>query len=136
MAKTKTDIDLELLPRVSILEKSQEAIQRDLSNLTHSVQKQGEQLTFALTQLSNAQNANFNALNEKIGISNKTDWPTLLTGAGIVILLVGGLMTHIYTQFASVDKEQIRMHETIRILEERSVENKIDIGALKANNGF
>jgi hypothetical protein len=131
MAKSKEELDL--IPRVSVLEMSQQAIQRDLSNLTHSVQKQGEQLTLAITQLSHAQNSNYNALAEKIGVARQTDWPTLLTAVGLIIMIVGGLMTHVYTQFNYVDKEQTRIHDRLILLEQTAIDNKVNIAGLKSD---
>lgn len=110
MAKVKDEIDL--IPRVSVLEVSQQAIQRDLSNLTHSVQRQGEQLTLAITQLSTAQNANFATLAEKIGASTKTDWQSFWSMIGVLILIGGSVMGYIQMQFTYHDKthQQLQVH--------------------------
>jgi len=115
MAKAPDDLDL--APRVSILEKGQEAIQRDLLNLTHSVKEQGTQLTTAILSLSQSQNSNYNALSEKIGSNSKTDWPTLMSLLGLVFIVIGALMTHIYIQFSYVDREILKINNQIEQVE-------------------
>lgn len=93
---TRKDNNIDVIPRISVLEKSQEAIARDLISLSHSVKSQGEQLTAAILSLSQTQNANYNALAEKIGANNLTDWTSFWSMVGVVLILVGMLLAPAY----------------------------------------
>jgi di/tricarboxylate transporter len=115
MAKTKEESDL--IPRVSVLEMSQQAIQRDLSNLTHSVQKQGEQLTLAITQLSHAQNTNYTALSEKIGAANQTDWQSFWSMIAVVLVLVSLILAPFYIMNANTQEKITEVKERISLIE-------------------
>lgn len=125
--------DNDVVPRISVLEKTQEAISKDLLNLSHSVKSQGEQLTAAILSLSQTQNVNYNALTEKIGSSKQTDWPTLIGAMSLCILIIGGLMTHIYVQFSYVDKEQLHLREDINRMNVHIEESIKEQSALKTH---
>jgi len=120
-----------LVPRVSVLERGQEAIQRDLITLSHAVKDQGLQLTNALTKLSDAHNNSFNILNEKISSTNKTDWQSFWTMIGTLAVIIAGIMAPVWMNFAAVEKNQNFTSNSVHELQESNIELIKDISILK-----
>ena len=121
MAKSKEELDL--IPRVSVLEMSQQAIQRDLSNLTHSVQRQGEQLTLAISQLSNAQNANYSALAEEIGAANTTDWSSFWSMIAVVFVAISFILAPIFIMHNNATETIKETKDRVSSLEKAYIED-------------
>ncbi len=112
-----TNKEQDLIPRVSLLEQAQAAISKDLSELSNSVQRQGEQLTSAITQLAHTQNANYNALSEKIGVSTQTDWQSLLTGITVLFIILGAILVPVWISFSYEHRLDEMTRERISALE-------------------
>lgn len=127
---TKKQIDDNLVPRVSVLERGQEAIQRDLISLSHAVKDQGLQLTNALTTLTEAHHQSFNVIQEKISSGSKTDWQTFWTMGGTVLIVIAGIMSPVWMQFSQVEKNFNSTNETIQRMQDIQTENYKNIGII------
>lgn len=121
-----------LVPRVSVLERGQEAIQRDLITLSHAVKDQGLQLTSALTKLTEVHHSSFNILNEKISSTGKTDWQSFWTMAGTLIVIVAAIMSPVWMQFNQVEKNFSNMNEQLSEIKTTQIENLRNIAVIKA----
>lgn len=119
----------ELEPRVSVLEKGQIELQRELGQLSVMVKEQGAQLTNAIANLSQNQSNNSKELFEKINSLSRTDWQTILTFVGVLIVLIGAILTPVWMSFNFIDSklesltEQVNRHEVRHFdsLEERAI---------------
>lgn len=121
----------DLVPRVSILEKGQEAIQRDLISLSHAVKDQGVQLTNALTKLTEAHHSSFDIIQEKISNSNKTDWQSFWTMIGTLAIIVAAIMAPVWMSFTYVDKNTNEMNSNIKEMKVSQIENIKNIASLQ-----
>jgi hypothetical protein len=108
-----------LEPRVSILERGQEALQRELTTLTSSVKEQGAQLTAAISELAKAHGNSHKELIVEIARNKQTDWSTLLTGLGVTIALVIALSTPIWLSFNWEEKKDNIQDARISRIEDR-----------------
>jgi chromosome segregation ATPase len=75
----------ELAPRVTRLEAGQEALQNNLSHLTHTVETQGKQLTTAITDLSQEQRSAIDNVNKILSERGRTSWGTLGAWAAVIL---------------------------------------------------
>lgn len=123
--------DQNLAPRVSILEKGQEAIQRDLISLSHSVKEQGLQLTHAITKVSEGNQTAFNNLSEKISNSNKTDWQTFWTMIGTIVVIIAAIMAPVWMSFSYVDKNATEMNNNMKEIKAAQIENIKNIASIQ-----
>lgn len=128
----------ELEPRVSVLEKGQEALQRDLSQLTTAVRDQGTQLTMAIAKLADNTNANFTQLAEKLSSSQKTDWhmfwQTLFTGVGIVVVLLGACFAPVWMSITYHHETIHEIKASVAEIQKTTNQNAIDIAVLRDGN--
>lgn len=129
MATTKEEQNLS--PRVSILEKGQEAIQRDIITLSHSIREQGSQLTNALTKISESNQNTFNTLSEKISSINKTDWRTFWTMIGTLVVIIAAIMAPVWMSFTYVDKNATEMNSNLKEIKATQIENIKNIASLQ-----
>lgn len=112
-----------LAPRVSILEKGQEAIQQDLLNLSTAVKEQGVQLTNAITKLSDNHNSTYNALADKISNINKTDWQGFWTMVTVIVMLVAAVLAPVWMNFNNQANLIYDNSKRIEKMEDRYIEN-------------
>lgn len=120
-----------LEPRVSVLEKGQEALQKDLISLTSSVKDQGLQLTAAIAKLSDTVHERTSILSEKMSNQQKTDWQTLFTAAGVVLLIISAVLTPIWMKFTDNEKMHDSHDRDISTLVERVQEVQLELVRLK-----
>lgn len=113
-----------LEPRISVLETTSEALQKELMALSNAVKEQGNQLTNAISNLATAHNAAYNTLADKIGAIGKTDWTTFWTMIATLILALGAISTPIWLNFAALEKA-MNKSETQLIERIVKIENKI-----------
>lgn len=137
MPTDKTIPSLE--PRISILEKGQEALQANVSELSTAVKEQGRQLYEAFNKMSEIQTNNFRELHEKIGESNnkisennKTDWATIWTMIGTLVLIIGAIFAPVWMYFNVIAKEQESMKSAIEKLENFTITSIKERTELKA----
>lgn len=97
----------ELEPRVSVLEKGQEALQQDLLKLSSTVKEQGTQLTLAIKDLAVAANENNTKILDKIAIRDKTDWQTIFAGLTFMALIVAAISTPVWMNFSVIERERV-----------------------------
>lgn len=122
----------EIEPRVSVLEKGQEAIQRDLLELSTSVKEQGIQLTNAITRLSDNHNSTYNSLADKISNINKTDWQSFWTMIGTLCLIVAAIMAPVWTSFAYYNEKSNELKYVVDKHLDRELETVLKIGKIEA----
>jgi predicted PurR-regulated permease PerM len=130
MATTREQ-DNNLSPRVSILEKGQEAIQRDIITLSHSIREQGSQLTNTLTKISESNQNTFNTLSEKISSINKTDWQSFWTMIGTLVVIIAAIMAPVWMSFTYVNSNAEQMNEAIKEIKATQIENIKYIASLQ-----
>jgi hypothetical protein len=111
--------NIHLEPRISILEKGQESLQRDLSNLASSVERQGTHLEHAIGKL----NDSFSTISERITSAAKTDWQTVLTLIGIIIIVLGAVMTPVWLSLNNTNTNVDRNYKLIEVLQTEQHEN-------------
>lgn len=131
MATTKEQENQNLAPRVSILEKGQEAIQRDIISLSHSIKEQGTQLTNALTKLSDSNQSTFNSISEKLNNYGKTDWQSFWTMIGTLIVIIAAIMSPVWMSFIYVDKNATEMNNNMKEIKAAQIENIKNIASLQ-----
>lgn len=129
MATTNNKEDL--VPRVSILEKGQEAIQRDIISLSHSIKEQGTQLSNALTKMSDYNQITFGALSEKLGSINKTDWQSFWTMIGTLVIIIAAIMAPVWMSFTYVDKTTNEINSNMKEIKATQIENVKNIASLQ-----
>lgn len=112
----------ELEPRISVLEKGQEALQKDIAALGMVVKEQGTQITDALVKMMEKINEE---KSQRIS-SSKTDWATILTGIGVGITAIVLISTPIWMQFNTIDRYLLRFEkefDTIKVEQKLMNEN-------------
>ena len=130
MATTKEDAN-NLVPRVSILEKGQEAIQRDIIALSHSIKEQGAQLSNTLTKMSEYDQINFSTFSDKLNNVNKTDWQSFWTMIGTLVIIIAAIMAPVWMSFTYVDKNMNQMNDHIKDQKSAQIENIKNIASLQ-----
>lgn len=121
-----------LEPRVSVLEKGQEAIQRDLLELSTSVKEQGIQLTNAITRLSDNHNLTYNSLADKISNINKTDWQSFWTMVGAICIIIAAIMAPVWTSFAYYNEKSNDIKNIVDKHLDRELQLTLKIGKIEA----
>lgn len=116
-------VEVELLPRVSVLERGQDAIQRDIVSLSQTVKEQGAQLSNAVIRMGEIHRETFDSLSKDINASSKTDWQTFWTMIGTIMLIIAAIMAPVWMSFNNVDKENIRVSENIKRINDEQIEN-------------
>lgn len=130
MATIKEDTN-NIVPRVSILEKGQEAIQRDIISLSHSIKEQGLQLSGTLTKMSEYNQITFGNLSEKLGNVNKTDWQSFWTMIGTLVIIIAAIMAPVWMSFTYVDKTNTEMNSNLKEVKSAQIENIKNIASLQ-----
>ena len=120
---TKAQQNSDLLPRVSVLERGQDAIQRDIISLSETVKEQGVQLSNAVIKMGEIHQQTFNDLSKEIGSASKTDWQTFWTMIGTIMLIVAAIMAPVWMNFTYVDKENSRLTTLVNEIKETQIEN-------------
>lgn len=100
-------------PRVSILEKGQESLQRDLKDLAHSVKEQGIQLGEAIVEISKTQNVGFSQLSDKITNAGKTDWQTVVAFIGVGCVIITAIFSPVWMAFNYTDKNHNNLEKIV-----------------------
>lgn len=128
---TKAQQNSDLLPRVSVLERGQDAIQRDIISLSETVKEQGVQLSNAVIKMGEIHQQTFNDLSKEIGSASKTDWQTFWTMIGTIMLIVAAIMAPVWMNFTYVDRENARLTTLVNEIKETQIENIKLISELK-----
>lgn len=120
---TKAQQNSDLLPRVSVLERGQDAIQRDIISLSETVKEQGVQLSNAVIKMGEIHQQTFNNLSKEIGSVGKTDWQTFWTMIGTIMLIIAAIMAPVWMNFSYVERENVKLGEVIKDIQETQIEN-------------
>ena len=131
MAASTKEQDHNIVPRVSILEKGQEAIQKDIISLSHSIKEQGLQLSNTLTKMSEYNQITFGTLSDKLGNVNKTDWQTFWTMIGTLVVIIAAIMAPVWMSFSYVEKGTNEMNTNIKEIKAAQIENIKTIASLQ-----
>lgn len=128
---TKTQQHNDLLPRVSVLEQGQDAIQRDINSLSETVKEQGVQLSNAVIKMGEIHQQTFNDLSREISAVGKTDWQTFWTMIGTLVVIIAAIMAPVWMSFTNVEKNETQLSETVKEIKQTQIENIKYITELK-----
>lgn len=128
---TKAQQNADLLPRVSVLERGQDAIQRDIISLSETVKEQGVQLSNAVIKMGEIHQQTFNDLSKEIGAVGKTDWQTFWTMIGTLVVIIAAIMAPVWMSFTYVDKNATEMNSNIKEIKAAQIENIKNIAKLE-----
>lgn len=88
------------LERISALEAGQERLSRDVSHLASAIQTQGTETRRSLSEI-----------NKNIANSQKTNWPTIISLASVLLIICGGV-------FGIIVRDNSRIENVVNKLSE------------------